>query len=201
VTRVTFYFGAASRYSYLAASQIDAIARRAGASVDWVPLDVIALLARRGHSPFTPTVVSGQYEPAWRRQDAERWAALYGIAFIEPMGRLALDMNLLARACAVAREVNQAEPYARALMQRIFASSDLDVDQAGCVEVARRCGLDRAEFAARLDDESSARRVDDIVGEAQAQGVFGVPSFVVDGDVYWGNDRLPLLAHRLMSAT
>jgi 2-hydroxychromene-2-carboxylate isomerase len=82
--QVDFYFGLGSRYSYLAATQVPRIARETGAHFVWRPLYSRVLIARAGRDPFAADGRRGQYEPAYRTKDAQRWARCYGVPYAEP---------------------------------------------------------------------------------------------------------------------
>jgi len=195
---VEFYFGLGSRYSYLAASQLGALAAATGAAFDWLPVDSAKLIEARGDNPFKAGKAAGQYDWDYRRRDAEAWAEYYGIAFREPHGRLALDPELLSRAAVTARRLGAVEGYARALFAAIFVEERTRIDGAVCAELAERAGLDRARFEAELDSRASRAEQERILRQALARGAFGVPTFIADGRLFWGNDRLVLLRHHLM---
>src|SRR5215831_1921933 len=81
---VEFFYGIGSRYSYLAASQMEQLERDTGATVRWRSLYSRALMERRGMDPFRGPPASGQYETTYRTRDAGRWADYYGIPFRDP---------------------------------------------------------------------------------------------------------------------
>jgi 2-hydroxychromene-2-carboxylate isomerase len=72
------------------------------------------------------------------------------------------------------------------------------LDDLACARIAREVGLDQAAFLRALDETATAKLLDATVDRAIARGVFGVPSFVVEGRVYFGNDRLPIVRHVLL---
>jgi 2-hydroxychromene-2-carboxylate isomerase len=119
------------------------------------------------------------------------------VPFREPHGRLELDPDLFSRACVVARRNGAAELYARSLFSAIFAEDLARVDGDLCVELAGRIGLSRSAFATDLDRDETRAEQKRILHQALAHGAFGVPSFVQDGRLWWGNDRLVLLRHYL----
>ena len=82
---VDFYLGLGSRYSYLAASQVDRIEKTHGCRFVWKPIASGALMDRRGGNPFRGEPLSGQYDWGYREYDAKCWAAYYGIPFREPV--------------------------------------------------------------------------------------------------------------------
>jgi len=190
---VDFYFGLGSRYSYLASTQIDELERDHGAAVVWHPLTSGALMDMRGQNPFRGGAASGQYDCAYRRRDAEDWAAFYGVPFIEPVGRLEFDRDLPAFACLAARRLDAVEAYSREMFRMMFAEQRSQLSRDDALAAARRLGLDRAAFAELLDGDGVRRDHDHELATAKERGVFGVPTFFVEGRMFWGNDRLPLV--------
>jgi 2-hydroxychromene-2-carboxylate isomerase len=102
---VDFYYGIASRYSYLASTQIPALERDTGCGVAWHPLHSAELMRLRGRDPFDGGSVSGQYDWPYRRYDAECWAGCYGLPYREPDFDN-YDPRMLARACVAARRLD-----------------------------------------------------------------------------------------------
>lgn len=68
---VDFYFGAGSRYSYLASTQLETLEAETGARFNWLAVDSTRLIAARGHNLFSGQNGAGQYDWAYRRRDAE----------------------------------------------------------------------------------------------------------------------------------
>lgn len=195
--KVKFYFAVGSRYSYLASSQIEALEAESGCVVDWLPLNSVRLLATRHANPFDGEPVSGQYEWAYREKDAARWAAFYEIPWVEPRGRVEFDSELLARACTAAKRLNRVEAYARALFSVMFAGSAARIDASECIRQAKGCGLSGRDFERELESSETQTQLEATMSEANVAGVFGVPTFIVNGELFWGNDRLVLLKHYL----
>jgi len=199
---VDFYFGVGSRYSYLASTQLAALGAETGARFNWLAVNSARLIAAAhgGHSPFATPNGPGQYDWGYRQRDAEAWAALYGVPFREPHGRLALDPDLLSLACTAAHRLGVAEAYARALFRAVFADDLSVVDRGVCIARAGDVGLDRDAFAHALDDAGTREKREQVAQEAMGRGAFGVPTFAVNGQLFWGNDRLVLLRHALLQA-
>jgi 2-hydroxychromene-2-carboxylate isomerase len=194
MTTVDFYYSMGSRYSYLASTRMEALARDTGCDVNWIPLNSGALGWRKKGNPFAGEPVSGQYDWDYREQDARRWATHYGVPFIEPRGRVQFDIDLLARAATAAKRLGQVVRYTHALFAAMFADPDVtQIDRAECARRAVSCGIAEDEFLSTLDDPATATVQAAGLAAADAAGVFGVPSFVVGGELFWGNDRLVLL--------
>ena len=189
---VDFYFGPGSRYSYLASTQLDAIAARTGARFRWRPVFSPDLFIAAGVDPFGGAR-TGQYSSAYRDRDARRWAALYGVPYHDP----ALGLESWRRiALALVAAGDQAEPLARAMFDACFARNAPPTDDDGLCALAARVGISDL----RLDAPDLEARARAIIDEAAGAGVFGVPSFVTGGALFFGNDRLALLERHLQHA-
>ncbi|MFN4089760.1 MAG: DsbA family protein [Alphaproteobacteria bacterium] len=193
---IDFYYGIGSRYSYLASTQIERIERIYGCRFHWLPLYSGRLIAAGGSDPFAGSPVSGQYDWAWRRRDAEAWAAFYAVPFREPRGRR-MDAERLALACVAADRIGLAAPFSRCLFDMIFASDRPEIGADACDEAAAALGLDAGRLRGLAEERATADLHDRRIAEARARGAFGVPTFCVGDTVFWGNDRLPLLQHHL----
>ena len=195
--KVHFYFSVGSRYSYLASTQMDALERETGCEVEWRPLYSVDLYRLRSANPFEGDPVSGQYDWDWRRRDAERWAEYYGVPFREPRGTVDFDPRLLARACTAARSMGLGRGYSRALFDAVFAENLAHIGEEECVRRAEGCGIRGDRFSSTLRSPETEARLETATREAHEAGAFGVPTFVVGDEVFWGNDRLSLLRHHL----
>jgi 2-hydroxychromene-2-carboxylate isomerase len=196
---VDFYLGLGSRYSYLAATQLDRIALEHGCRFVWKPIASGALIARRGHNPFhAEQPVSGQYDWAYREYDAKAWAAFYGVPFREPKA-FRKDPALMALACLAAAEQDALVPCCRLLHRMIFVDSAV-IDDAALASLPTDIGLDPERFQRDLKAPETAARHEALLDEAHARGAFGVPTFFLEDRMFWGNDRLVLLEAALRRA-
>ena len=193
---VVFYYGLGSRYSYLASTRIEPLQADTGCLVRWRPLYSGDLFAARGADPFAGLPPSGQYDWAYRRADAEAWADYYGVPYREPH-EVRFEGRRLALAATAAARLGAVEAFSRRVFEALFASGTSPLDDAACVRIAGEAGLDAAAFHAALADPATEGALAGTLADALADGVFGVPSFVLEGRLFWGNDRLPLLRHRL----
>jgi 2-hydroxychromene-2-carboxylate isomerase len=196
--QVDFFYGLGSRYSYLASTQIVRLETETGARVRWRPLFSGDLFAARGRDPFAGAPASGQYDRPWRRRDAERWAACYGVPYREP-DDVQFELRRLALACTAAARLGAAEAFSRSVFGALFVDGVSPLDHDVCVRLAGDAGLDPAGFGRALEQPETLADLAATVEEAVARGVFGVPSFVLGDEVYFGNDRLVLLRHALFT--
>lgn len=185
---IDFYFEFASPYGYLASTQIDAIAARHGRTALWHPIMLGAAFKETGARPLMQTPLKGPY----LLHDVPRFAQLLGVPLTLPP---VMPMNSLAasRACVWLDEDDpaQAKTLAEALLHAHWGEGrDLSAPEA-VAEIAARLGIDRAALLAALADQ----RIKDLLKQrtqaAIERGVFGSPFIFVDGEPFWGADRLP----------
>jgi 2-hydroxychromene-2-carboxylate isomerase len=193
---VEFFFSPGSRYCYLAGSQLRAIEARTRCRFDWRPVLGPEIRRLRGRDPFQGDPVSGQYDWAYRRRDAEQWADLYGIRFREPPSH-EFDFLTLSLAAAAGTRLGAPEAVGWALCSAVYGSDTWPLDRGACIEVATRAGLARSDFERALDDPATRELIARNAREAHERGAFGVPTFFHGDAMYWGNDRLVLLEHAL----
>jgi 2-hydroxychromene-2-carboxylate isomerase len=193
---VEFFFSPGSRYSYLAASQIPALEADTGCTVDWRPVHGPDIRALRGRDPFVGEPVSGQYDWSYRRRDAELWADHYGIPFRDPPGR-DFDLKLLVRAATAARRLDAVASYSWRLSSAVFGTGAWPLDEPLCLEIAEEVGLPIGTFSAMLSHSKTERQLTATAKEAHARGAFGVPTFFLGDEMFWGNDRIVILRHVL----
>jgi 2-hydroxychromene-2-carboxylate isomerase len=192
--QVDFYFGAGSRYSYLASTQLVAIAGRTGARFRWRPVFSGDLAKAAGYSPFIGRPASGQYSPAYREQDVARWAEQYGVPY---HGDPALDASQWRRlTLALVAAEDRTELFAHALYSALFARAEPLNGDVELYALAAQVGI--TDLEKRLEATDLEVRASGIVAEAVAAGAFGAPSFVAEGALFFGNDRLVLLERHLL---
>ena len=195
---VDFYLGLGSRYSYLAASQVDRIEATYDCRFVWRPIASGALMDRRGNNPFRTAPVSGQYVWSYREYDAKCWAAYYGIPFKEPVD-FRVDPAALALACLAADRQDALVPCCR-LLQRLIFVDGVAIDEEILANLPTQLGLDAAMYRQDLASTATRDRHDGLLEEARSRGAFGVPTFFLGERLFWGNDRLVLLEAALRGA-
>ena len=187
---VDFYFEFSSPYGYIAAELAEDFERRVGRPVTWRPILLGPVFKVTGGSPLTEIPVKGEYS----KRDFARSARLHKIAYNHPakfpIGTVA---PLRAFYWTSDRDPKQARALARALYKAYFVDG-VDISApAAVLDVAASVGIDRATLAAALDDPAVKDRAKREVESAIAAGVFGSPFFVVDGEAFWGSDRMAMV--------
>ena len=183
-----FYFDYGSPYSYLADTQVEAIAQRAGATLQRKPMLLGGVFKATGNaSPMTVALKS-----KWSAFDMPLWARHYGVPFLRnpffPVNTLAL-----MRGAAAAQIDGLFERYHPAIYKAMWVDGRNlnDIDEIAAVLTA--AGLDATKFGKRIQDQDVKDRLKATTDEAVARGVFGAPTCFVDNMMFFGNDRLPFV--------
>jgi 2-hydroxychromene-2-carboxylate isomerase len=180
-----FYFDYSSPFSYLAATQVRGLCARTGARLRYKPLLLGALFKALG-TPNVPLFEMPQAKLLHQRVELDRWAARWGVPFKFasrfPMNTVkALRLTLLSP--------QEAQPDVVAAIYRAMWVEDKDIADVGVLaEIAQSTGV-----AAAMDDleaPSTKEALRTVTSEAEQRGVFGVPTFFVGGEIFWGQDRL-----------
>lgn len=97
-----------------------------------------------------------------------------------------------------AKRLGHVEQFSHELFAAMFRDPVMSVDEQECAARGERCGIPRTTLLQQLHDPATASDLDATIDRALRAGVFGVPAFIVDGELFWGNDRLVLLRDYLL---
>jgi 2-hydroxychromene-2-carboxylate isomerase len=184
---IDFYFDFSSPYGYLASTRIDALAAKHGRSVVWRPHLLGAVFKINDQRPLASIPLKSDYTA----RDLARSARLLKVPFKLPT-KFPVGATAPSRAFYWVndRDPALAKRLAQALYHAYFAEDrDISSPEVTC-DVAERLEVDRAELAQALNDPAVKERLRTEVDAAIARGVFGSPYIVVDGEPFWGSDRL-----------
>ena len=184
---IEFYFDFSSPYGYFASVRIDDLAARFGRRVAWKPIMIGAAFKESGNRPLVEQPIKGDYS----RHDWRRLARLLDVAWVLPEP---FPIATLAAARALwwlaEGDAALAKRFARAAFHAYFADGR-DISKAETVaEVAASLDIDGPALLAAVRDPAIKERLKRETDEAIKRGVFGSPFVFVDGEGFWGADRL-----------
>ncbi|WP_313167689.1 2-hydroxychromene-2-carboxylate isomerase [Massilia oculi] len=184
---IEFWFEFGSNYSYLSAMRIEQAARAARVPLLWRPFLLGPVFRELGweSSPFLVQREKGEY--VWR--DMARRAAKYGLPFRRPSvfpRRALLPMRV---ALLAAHEAWMGE-YCRRIMRMAWAGDREIDDPAPVLEALAGLAPDPRALVARAGVDAAKAALREQTLDARRRGIFGAPSFIVDGELFWGDDRL-----------
>jgi 2-hydroxychromene-2-carboxylate isomerase len=194
---VTFYFSVLSPWVYFGGPRFHAIVRATGARVEYRPIDLLRVFRDTGGTPLARLPAARQ---AFRARERERWSEWLGMPISARPAHHPVDESLAAQLLLAVRDAHGNDavwPLAHAMLGAVWVR-DLDISRRETL-AALLAGqhLDAPALLARADTAEARRRFDDDTTQAMAAGVFGVPSFVVDGDLHFGQDRLDFVERAL----
>jgi 2-hydroxychromene-2-carboxylate isomerase len=187
---IDFYFEFSSPYGYIASQLADDFEKRVGRPLRWRPLLLGPVFRITGQPPLVEIPMKGEYS----KRDFVRSAAMHGVPYKHPM-KFPIGTVAAMRAFYWLddREPAQARGLAKALYKAFFVNG-IDISApAAVIEIANSVGVDCAALAAALEDPALKERAKKEVDGAIAANVFGSPFFIVDGEPFWGVDRMPML--------
>ena len=193
---IEFYFDFSSPYGYLASEKIEDLATRHNRKVRWRPILLGVIFKQTGGAPLTTLPLKGEYS----LHDFRRSARFLDVPYTHPE-TFPLATQHAARAYYWLHD--QDCETARAFVHRVFRAlyrngrdiSDLDV----VLELAARQGADRDTLLEALTGQALKDRLKGECEAALAKGVFGSPYIIVDGEPFFGADRLPQIERWLAS--
>lgn len=185
---IEFWFDFASTYSYVAALRVEALCEDAGLKVNWKPFLLGPLFTQQlgiRDSPFNAFPVRGRY--MWR--DIERLCAKYSLPWHRPKA-FPRNSVLAARVACVAGDESWGSELVRAVFRANFAD-DLEIGDASVLaDVLDAMGLPSKEILQRAVSPEIKDRLRVHTTEASTLGMFGAPTFLVSGEMFFGQDRL-----------
>jgi 2-hydroxychromene-2-carboxylate isomerase len=188
-TPIDFYFDFSSPYGYLMAEKIDALAAQFGRRVKWHPILLGVVFKTTGSAPLT---LQNPAKANYSLLDFERSARFMGLPYRHP-SNFPLATQIAARAyyylhgqdCALARQ------FALAVYRALFVDNRDISDPEAVFEITSKLGVHRSTLENALQTPEIKDRLKNEVDAAIAAGVFGSPHVIIDGEPFFGADRLP----------
>jgi 2-hydroxychromene-2-carboxylate isomerase len=193
---IEFWFDFSSGYAYFAAFAIDAVAQRHGRTVAWRPYMLGVAFKRTGARGLSGTPIKGDYA----RHDWARLAKLTGLRFAPPANHpiTALPASR-AYYWVEANHPDVSHEFARRAFHAYFAEGQDLTQPAHVADIGSALGLPASALESAIGSDPIKQKVRDVTEEALGKGVFGSPFFLVDGEPFWGWDRIPMLEQWLAS--
>lgn len=194
---IEFFYDVSSPWTYLAFVNVQVLAKEEGAGIVWKPFLVGGVF-----NTVNPTMYRMRENPVpardeWTRRDMQAWARLAGVKIVFPPKVFPVNPVKALRGLLWAKEQGREVPLAQAFFE-LYWSEDRDISQDDVVaEAASRAGLDPARMAQAVNDPAVKALLKANTDELIARGGFGSPTMFVGTEMFFGNDRLPLVREAL----
>jgi 2-hydroxychromene-2-carboxylate isomerase len=186
---LVFYFDFVSPYAFIAWTQVHAIAERNGRAVQAIPVLFAGLLD--AHGTKGPAEIPAKRVYTFR--DAYRKAHRLGLPVLRPPPSHPFNPLLALRVASAPLDMDVKRRLIDALYEATWVlGSGVETPEA-VAAAATRAGLDGAALVRDAQTPEAKQRLRDATEQAVAQGVFGVPTVLVSGEIFWGTDGLELV--------
>lgn len=193
---IGYFFAMNSPWAYLGHGRLVELARQHGAVIDYRPLRLGALFEQTGGLPLARR---HEVRQRYRLVELQRWRAQRGLAMnlkptYAPVDSGPADRLVLALLAAGI----DPDGFMQACFTALWVDDRNIGDPAEIARIAAAAGVPDAVMAkAKADGDTVAARYEQNLTDARQAGVFGAPSYVVEGEIFWGQDRLELLGDML----
>lgn len=192
---IDYFYSPMSGYAYLGEPRLREIAASTAARLRYRPMDIVRVFTA---TDTTPPFKQSDARLSYRREDLSRKARMLGLPINAIPRHWPVNAGLASRViAAIAIEGADPGPASSALLKAVWAD-ELDIAQAEHVaDALTRAGLDAPRLLAAAESPEAAAALAGNTEAAIAARVFGSPTYVVDDERFWGQDRLEDLARRL----
>lgn len=197
---IEFFFDCSSPWTYLGFHNVQPLAAEFGQKIRWRPF-----LAGGVFNSINPSVYASREHPVpakqrYTQKDLADWARVAGVTIHFPPSVFPVNSVKAMRGCVLLAETEHLVPFATAVFEAYWRD-DRDISRDDVLaDVCRSVRLDPADFAAGIARQDVKDELRANTDELVARGGFGTPTVFLDGDdMYFGNDRLPLLRAALQA--
>lgn len=190
--KLEYFFDYVSPFSYLADSQLPALLERTRAEIEYRPFLLGGVMKASGNSPPFTVPAKGRYTAV----DTQRWAKRYGLE-LNSNSHFPVNTVLPMRAALVVQDRDGFDKFHAGVFAAMWREGQ-DVGDAAVLAVV----LEKAGFEARpILERCAEQEIKDLLRKntdhAVARGAFGAPTFFVNDEMFFGNDRLDFVAEAL----
>jgi 2-hydroxychromene-2-carboxylate isomerase len=194
--KLEFFYDCSSPWTYLAFTRIEEVAARHTAELLWRPILVGGVF-----NAVNPSVYESRERPVkakarYYAKDLQDWAHLYGIKIGQPTVFPVNSVKAM-RGAFVALEHGRISPYSRRVFESYWGE-DRDISKDDVLrDIVSTVDLDEKEYFAKIAAPEYKEKLKATTEELISRGGFGSPSIFVEGEMFFGNDRLALVEHAL----
>jgi len=198
--KLDFYFDCSSPWTYLAFHAIQPLAKESAAEIVWKPILVGGVFNAVNQTVYENRARPNLLKQAYSQKDMQDWARLYGLVIRFPPTVFPVNSVKCMRGAFVALDEGKLVPYATAAFEAYWGE-DRDLSKEDVLaDIAERAGIERQRFFAGIETGACKAHLRANTDELIARGGFGSPTIFVGNDMFFGNDRMPLVKAALEAA-
>ena len=195
--RITCYFTSVSPWAYIGHAPFVAIAREHGLAIDWRPVNLGEIFPQTGGLPLAKRPPARQ---RYRMLELQRWREKRGLSFHLHPKHWPFDCALADRTIiALVQSGSDPATYIGSIFKAVFEEERDGASEQVLGEMLSASGHDGQSIIKSAHSPETEAAYKTNIAEALGAGVFGSPTYVLDGELFWGQDRLELLQDALRS--
>ena len=202
MAEIEVFFDCSSPWTYLAFHNIQPVANEFGATILWRPMLVGGVF-----NTINPSVYNSREHPvpakqAYHQKDLQDWARFGGLKILGRPTVFPVNSVKAMRACIALEPQGKLVPFATAVFEAYWGD-DRDISQSSVLQdICTRTGIDSGQLFAAIDQQPIKDQLRTNTQELMDRGGYGSPTLFVDKtDMYFGNDRIPLIRAALQRSS
>ena len=187
MSSIDFYFSIGSTYTYLSITRILDVEKKHGVKFNWKPFSVRAIMKEMNNIPFPKEKVN-KVNYMWR--DIERRAEGYGFFAKTPVPYPLTEFDLANKLATLGLEEGWGIDYVRLTYKRWFQEGKEPAVEPNISEICNELKIDKNKVIEKANSDKIEKEYLANTESARINKVFGSPSFIVGGEIFWGDDRM-----------
>jgi len=187
VNKIDFYFSIGSTYTYLSVTRILDMEKKHQVKFNWKPFSVRAIMKEMNNIPF-PKEKMNKVNYMWR--DIERRAEGYGFFAKTPVPYPLTEFDLANKLAILGLKEGWGIDYVRLTYKRWFQEGKEPATEPNISEICKELKIDKENVISNANSEEIENQYLKNTDSARENKVFGSPSFIVNSEIFWGDDRM-----------
>ena len=184
---IDFYFSIGSTYTYLSVTRINDVEKQYGVKFNWKPFSVRAIMKEMNNIPFPKDKIN-KVNYMWR--DIERRAEGYGFFAKTPVPYPLSEFDLANQIAILGLNIGWGIDYIRLTYKKWFQETKEPAIEPSISEICNELNLNKDEIISLAKSEKIIDKYKSNTDSARNNKVFGSPSFIVNNEIFWGDDRM-----------
>ena len=184
---IDFYFSIGSTYTYLSVTRINDVEKQYGVKFNWKPFSVRAIMKEMNNIPFPKDKIN-KVNYMWR--DIERRAEGYGFFAKTPVPYPLSEFDLANQIAILGLDIGWGIDYIKLTYKKWFQETKEPAIEPSISEICNELNLNKDEIISLAKSEKIINKYKSNTDSARNNKVFGSPSFIVNNEIFWGDDRM-----------